>query len=156
MDQLVRLYLERGSNELKLAGVIFRISDEPTLQTSTFGVVAETYYSAVISHAYYAIFYTAKAYLLTKGIKTSAPEEHKRTFEAFSALVDQGVIDVDLLKLYELLLIRADALLQIFELEKGKRGRFTYKRLPQANRAPAHESISHAQLFLRHMHELCQ
>jgi len=40
----------------------------------------KTFYSAVISHAYYSIFYSAKAILLTKGVKTTSPDIHKRTF----------------------------------------------------------------------------
>ncbi len=116
----------------------------------------DTYYSAAISHAYYCIFYAAKAYLLLKEIKTEAPEEHKKTFEAFSKLVEAGIIDVELLKIYQKLFIKADALLQIFELEKGKRSKFTYKKLPQANREPAKESINNAQFFYKNIFELCE
>ncbi len=61
----------------------------------------ETYYSSVISHAYYCIFYSAKAYLAKKGIKTEAPEEHKKTSNEFSKLVFQGIIDKELLTIYD-------------------------------------------------------
>ncbi|MCD6557603.1 MAG: HEPN domain-containing protein [Candidatus Aenigmarchaeota archaeon] len=37
-----------------------------------------TFYSAVISHSYYCIFYAAKAILMSKNIKTSTPEVHKK------------------------------------------------------------------------------
>ena len=50
----------------------------------------------------------------------------------------------------------ADALLSIFEIEKGKRGKFTYKRIPQANQEPAQESIKNAQFFYKNMFGLCE
>lgn len=151
-----RLYLKRAQNELNLALMVMKISDDKNLQTSFFKMEEDTYYSAVISHSYYCIFYAAKAYLLTRGIKTEAPEEHKKTYDAFGKLVDTGTVDVELLKIYEKMLVRADSLLHIFELEKGKRGRFTYRTLPQANREPARESIENAQTFFRHIYNLCQ
>lgn len=156
MDSAFKLYLKRAQNELNLSLMVMKISDDKELQVSVFKMQSDTYYSAVISHAYYCIFYAAKAYLLTKGIKTEAPEEHKKTFEEFSKLVEQGVIDVELLKIYEKMLIKADTLLHIFELEKGKRGKFTYRTLPQANREPAKESIENAQTFFRHIYNLCE
>jgi len=62
------LHMKRSENELKLARIIFTMSEQTRIQTDTFDVKdPETYYSAVISHAYYCIFYAAKAYLLTKG-----------------------------------------------------------------------------------------
>ena len=116
----------------------------------------DTYYSAAISHAYYSIFYAAKSYLLLKGIKTEAPEIHKKTFDEFSKLVAKGIIDVELLKIYRNALMKADTLLDIFELEKGKRGRFTYRRIPQANQEPAKESIANAQIFFNNIFRLCE
>lgn len=156
MDSTFKLYLKRAQNELNLSLMVMKISDDKELQVSVFKMQSDTYYSAVISHAYYCIFYAAKAYLLTKGIKTEAPEEHKKTFEEFSKLVEQGIIDVELLKIYEKMLIKADTLLHIFDLEKGKRGKFTYRTLPQANREPAKESIENAQTFFRHTYNLCE
>jgi uncharacterized protein (UPF0332 family) len=135
--------------------MIMRISTDTEMQISTFGMKEDTYYSATISHAYYAIFYAAKAYLLLKHIKTEAPEEHRKTFDAFSKLVGAGIVDVELLNIYKNMLIQADTLLHIFELEKSKRGRFTYKRISQANQQPAQESIKNAQKFLTHLFRLC-
>ncbi len=115
-----------------------------------------TFYSAVISHAYYAIFYSAQAYLLMKGTKTRPPEEHRKVFEAFKGLVDKGIVDVELLRLYEEVLVRADTLLSILETERKKRGEFTYQQIAQANLAPARESLEHARLFFRHIYQLCE
>lgn len=156
MDPLFKLYLKRAQNELNLSGIIMKVSDDKELQISIFNMQEDTYYSAVISHAYYCIFYAAKAYLLTKGIKTEPPEEHRKTFDEFSRLVDKGVIDVELLKIYEQMLVKADTLLGIFEKEKGKRGKFTYRTLPQANKEPAEESVRNAQTFFRHIYNLCE
>jgi uncharacterized protein (UPF0332 family) len=97
----------------------------------------------------------AKAYLLTKGIKTDAPEEHKKTYDAFKKLVEQGAVDIELLKIYQQLMTRADTLLLIFQKEKRKRGAFTYKTLPQANKGPAKESITNAETFFKHIFALC-
>ena len=156
MDFEHKIYLARAQNELNLSQIIMKISDDKDLQISTFGMKEDTYYSATISHAYYAIFYASKAYLLTKGIKTQAPQDHKKTFEAFSKLVDKGIVDVELLKIYQNMLIRVDTLLGIFKLEKGKRGKYTYKRLSQVNQEPAQESINNAKLFFKNIFELCE
>ena len=153
----LRLYTHRAENELKLAGIIFTISESPKLQTGVFEIKdPETYYSSVIAHCYYSIFYAAKAYLLKKGIKVSAPEEHKKTFEAFKKFVESGELDVELLRLYQEALIRADSLLGIFREEKQKRGEFTYRTIPQANKDPAKESVDHAKMFFKHVVSLCE
>lgn len=79
-----RLYINRAGNEIKLATIIFKISDESTMQKEIFQIkFPETYFSAVIAHSYYSIFYGAKAYLAKKGIHLEAPEEHKKAFAEF-------------------------------------------------------------------------
>ncbi|MFH1182230.1 MAG: hypothetical protein V1702_04685, partial [Candidatus Woesearchaeota archaeon] len=79
-----KLYLHRAENEIKLAEIIFVISEEPVIQKETFKIKEpETYFSAVIAHSYYSIFYGAKAYLAKKGIEVSAPDEHKKAFDEF-------------------------------------------------------------------------
>ena len=156
MDFEYKIYLTRAQNELNLSIMIKKISDDQKMQLEVFGMKEDTYYSATISHAYYSIFYAAKAYLLLKGIKTKAPEEHKKTFEEFSKLVTTGVVDVELLKIYQNMILKADTLLHIFELEKDKRGKFTYRRIPQANQEPAQESIKNAQTFFSQIYRLCE
>lgn len=151
------LYLNRAENELKLAKIIFAVSKDPQLQTKTFNEkYPDTYYSATITHSYYCIFYCAKAYLLQKGVKITAPEEHKKTYEAFMKYVNSGELDVELLKLYQTALIRAETLLGILHEEKRKRGDYTYKTLPQANQAPAQESIQNAQTFYKNIQALAK
>lgn len=151
-----KLYLERAENELELAKIIFKLTTEKNIQKEIFAVDTPlTFFSSVISHSYYCIFYGAKTYLLTKGIKTEPPEEHKKTFKEFKKLVEQGIIDVELLKIYERIMVRADTLLSIFHVEKGKRGKFTYREIPQANLEPAQESLDNAKDFFRHIYNLC-
>jgi len=156
MDSEYKLYLKRAQNELNLARIIFKLSIEKNIQINIFKIEEEdTYFSSTISHAYYSIFYGAKAYLLTKSIKTKPPEEHKKTFEEFKKLVEEGIIDFELLKIYEEMLVKADTLLHIFKHEKGKRGKFTYRKLPQANLDPAQESLKNAMTFFKHINNLC-
>ena len=147
-----KLDIHRAENEIKLAEIIFVISEKLIIQRETFRVnEPETYFSAVIAHCYYSIFYAAKAYLAKKGIEISAPEEHKKAFDEFKKFVDSGELDVELLKIYQEALVRAEYLLGIFKVEKKKRGEFTYRTMPQANKDPAKESIVHAKIFFKHV-----
>jgi len=150
---LVKIYLSRAENELIAAEILFRISKEERLQKEEFKLEKDfTFYSSVIGHAYYCIFYSAKAVLLQEGIKTYPPEVHKRTLAAFeNYLVKTGKLDVGLLSIYKKLVLRAEVLLDIFDKEKKKRGEFTYQKLSQANLEPAKESLDNASLFYKHI-----
>ena len=152
MDSLVEIYLDRAENELLAAGALKNISEEAKLKEALDIPGATSFYSATIGHAYYAIFYAAKALLLTKGIKTAAPEVHKKTYDAFEkTFVKSGALDVALLRTYTTLAIRADELLGIFKEEKWKRGHFTYSTIPQANKEPAADSLRRAKTFVAHI-----
>ena len=108
-----------------------------------------SFYSSVISHSYYAIFYAAKAILLTKDIETKSPEVHKKTFAEFKEnFVDTKELDVSFLKIYRKMIVRADELLEIFRDEKWKRGHFTYQTIPQANKGPAEDSLKNSKFFV--------
>ena len=156
MDSDTKLYLERAGNELKLAEIIMQMSINKDLQTKIPTIdKPDTYFSSVISHAYYSIFYTAKAYLIMKEIITKASEEHKKTYDEFKRLVSQGIVDKELLRLYEEVLVKAEELLGIFKIEKKKRGEFTYQRIAQANLEPAKESLENAKTFLKNIYDLC-
>lgn len=158
MDSVVKLYMERAENELVLAESLFLLSSDENLQREKFKLEKHfTFYSAVISHAYYCIFYSAKAVLLLKNIKTEPPNEHKKTLKMFKKyLVDTGFIDISLLKIYKTAVLKADALLHIFSLEKSKRGHFTYQRLPQANKEPAEESLKNAKTFFKNINVIIE
>src|SRR3989338_3617258 len=157
MDLTIKAYLETSENELILSQAILKISQEN--EAKSFLGIDEglTFFSSVISHSYYSIFYSAKALLLTKGIATSAPEIHKKTFDEFKrAFVDTGILDVKLFEIYKKLVVRADALLDIFKDEKWKRGNFTYNTIPQANREPATDSFNNAKTFVSNITKIIE
>ena len=156
MSDEAELYLQRAENELVAAQLLFEVSSNPLLQKEQFKLEKEfTFYSAVISHSYYSIFYSAKAILIKNNIKTEAPEVHKKTLEAFEKyLVSTGKLDMELLKIYRKMVVRADALLGIFSMEKRKRGEFTYQKLPQANKEPAQESLNNASFFFKNINKI--
>lgn len=152
MDSTAKIYLQRALNEISAAKLLFVISNNPT-KKQEFQIEEETtFYSSVISHSYYAIFYGAKAILFVKNIKTEMPDVHKKTYEAFDEhFVKTGILDMELLKIYQKMIVRADELLQIFKDEKWKRGHFTYQTIPQANKEPAEQSIQNAVTFIKNI-----
>jgi uncharacterized protein (UPF0332 family) len=151
----VMQYFERAENELELARIIFIISDEKELQENYFQVRDPlSFFSGAITHSYYSIFYTAKGYLMSKGVRTGPPEEHRKTYEEFRKIVEQGILDFDLLRIYEDAIERANSLLEIFRVERKKRGSFTYQKLSQANRNPARTSIKNAEVFFRSIYNI--
>ena len=157
MDLNISLYIERSENELDLANVIYIVTSDENLQKGIFHLdKVQTFYSGVIAHSYYSIFYAAKAYLLAKGIRTKPPSEHKKTYTQFRKLAFKGVIKKDLLKVYEEEYVKAETLLAIFKSERKKRGHFTYQRIAQANKEPAEKSMSNAGLFFKHINRLCE
>ncbi len=149
MDSMVKIFIERANNEIMGAESLKKLSEDANAKQEFALPNSVTFYSSVISHSYYAIFYAAKAILLTKGIKTSSPEIHKKTFEEFKRnFVGTGILDVMLLEIYRKMVVKADGLLEIFKDEKWKRGNFTYTTIPQANKEPAEESVRNAKIFL--------
>ncbi len=152
MDSTAKIYLQRALNEISVAKLLFAVSNDQK-KKQEFQIEEETtFFSSVISHSYYGIFNGAKAILLTKGIKTEMPDVHKKTYEAFEKhFVRTGVLDMELLKIYQKMIVRADELLQIFKDEKWKRGHFTYQTIPQANKEPAEQSIQNALTFIKNI-----
>lgn len=150
-DNLENLYIERAKNELELAKSIFRLSIDSDLKNEFELKETTTFFSNVINACYYCIFYSAKAFLTKKGIKTEMPDEHRKTLEGFERLANSGEIDLQLLKIYKSIVVKAEELLGIFIKERGKRSQFTYKKLPQANLEPAKESIENAEKFLKNI-----
>lgn len=153
MERLSEIYLSRAESEIVAARILLEISDKEKMQREEFSLDKRfTFYSNVISNSYYAIFYAAKAILHEGGITTDAPNVHIKTLEAFeNSLVRSGKLDVELLRLYKKAVVQANELMDIYSMEKGKRGRFTYKTIPQANLEPAKESLNHALFFFKHI-----
>ena len=144
----IKLYLQRAEDEILLS-----IKDlECSIDVKTKEILGiqkdKTFYHSVISHAYYSIFYAAKSYLFMKGVITNAPDEHKKTYEKFKSFVDKGILDNELLRIYENEITKAESLVNIFISEKDKRGRFTYNINSEANLPYAKESIDNAKKFV--------
>jgi uncharacterized protein (UPF0332 family) len=151
MDSKAEMFIKRARTEIDSAYILFEVSNRKELKEMLEISEEETCYSGAISHSYYAIFYCAKAMLLTKKIETDAPEVHKKTFDEFKkAFIDTGAMDAKLIMIYKEMIVRAETLLEIYKQEKNKRGNFTYNTIPQANREPAFESIKHAREFFKH------
>jgi len=94
--------------------------------------------------------------ILSKVIFRISEEKNlQNVFEKLKKLVTKGILDVELLRIYEKILMKADSLLGIYETEKNKRGKYTYRKLAQANHDPAKESLDNASLFFRHIYNLC-
>jgi len=147
MDSEPKLYFLRAENEFLMANIDLRVSTDAKVK-EILGIQKEkTFFSSVITHAYYSIFYSAKAYLISKEIKTEPPEEHKKTYIEFSKLVNKGVISKELFRLYEDEALKAEALLRIFRIEKKKRGFFTYNIKSESNLPYAKESVENAKRF---------
>jgi len=133
MDSGVRIYLDRAENKIILAKTNFEISTSGPIRDTLKIPKGQTFFNDVISQCYFSIFYAAKAYLLSKGIETKAPEEHRKTYDSFKAIATSGSLDKQLLDIYDAEAEKASVLLKIFSLEKSKRGRFTYDVNSNAN-----------------------
>ena len=156
MDSKVKLYLERAENELRLAKAVFNLSGNERIKIELEANPKDTFYSSVISHAYYAIFYGAKAYLIFKKIKIPEQGQHQAVYYAFKGFVKKGVIEKELLEIYDDVKIKAETLLKIFEIEEEKRASFTYKTTAQANIEPAKESIGNTIKFLSNIKKILE
>jgi len=154
LDYREVLYLERAKNELDLARAIFKMSINKKLKLELELKETSTFFSNVISNSYFCIFYSSKALLQSKNIITKPPEEHRKTLNEFEKLTLSGEIDAKLLIIYKSIIVKADELLGIFKQEKSKRGKFTYKKLPQANLQPARESLNNAEKFFKNINLL--
>ena len=153
----ITLHFDRAENEFKHAEAIYKVSESNDLKRELELLENDTFYSGVITHAYYAIFYSAKALLLKCKVRTKSPNIHKASLDAFAYyFVINGKLDLELLKMYQSAIVKADSLLGLFISEKDKRGEFTYKKLPDSNKEPAHESIKNATTFLKHVKKVIE
>ena len=63
MDSKADMYFNRAKTEFETAEILFNVSKNNLLKSNLNVSPDSTYFSGVISHAYYAIFYSAKANL---------------------------------------------------------------------------------------------
>src|SRR3989344_809194 len=121
MDSKVEMFVKRARSEIDSAEILFQASENKKLKGNFKVNEDSTFYSGVISHSYYSIFYCAKAMLLTKKIETDAPEIHKKTLEKFKEIfIDTGLLDTKLLIIYQAMIVRAEALLEMYKAEKRR------------------------------------
>ncbi len=156
MDLKVKILIERAENELLASRALKMMSEDVSLKNLTELPPDTTFYSAVISHAYYAIFHSAKAYLLSKNVSLPEQGQHQAVYFSFRSAVRNGDLDAELLALYEEVKIKAEALLEIFEKEEKNRAKFTYKTVAEANKEPAESSIKNARTFFTHLRGLIE
>lgn len=155
MDSEDKLLIERAEHEILTSEILEKLSKiEYSDVNERLDIPSgNTFYSAVIGHAYYSIFYGAKAYLVSKGTKFSEQGQHSAVYYKFKKLVNAGELDKELMIIYEDAKIKAEILLSILEDEEEKRTRYTYKTIPQANKEPAEKSIENAKFFISHIKE---
>src|SRR3989344_4651072 len=100
MDSRVNLFLQRADNEMLTARSLKKLSEDEK-ELIIFAIPkGTTFYSSVISHSYYAIFYSAKAYLVSKNIELISKQgQHQQVYFKLKKLVKEGVMDKELLKI---------------------------------------------------------
>ena len=118
---MIKNLIKRAENEIIIAEKLKNMSDDAKIKIYMDIPRDMTFYSAVISHAYYGIFYSAKAYLISKKINLQKQGQHQKVFFEFKKLVSKGIVDKELLKIYEEVKIKAEALLDILKNERSKR-----------------------------------
>ena len=102
MKSKIDLYLKRANSELDSANILFKISNNNNMKKLFLINEDSTFYSGVISHSYYTIFYCAKAMLLSEDINTKAPHVHKKTIDVFEKIfIKSGILDTRLLIIYK-------------------------------------------------------
>ncbi len=152
MDSKVRLLMDRAENEILVAQALKKLSEEVSLKKEFDFSPSASFYSNVIGHSYYAIFYCAKAYLIANNIHLKEMQgQHQQVYFEFRKLVEKGLIDIELLRIYDDIKVKAEYLLEILKTERDKRTSFTYETLPQANKQPAEDSLNNALFFISHI-----
>jgi len=154
MDSEVNLLVNRAENELSISSLLKEVSENDDIKKDFLIEPKFTFYSSVISHAYYSIFYSTKAYLISKRIELPKQGQHQAVYYKFKKLVKEGTINGEMLNIYEELKTRAETLLEIYEIEEQKRTEYTYMTIPQANKEPAENSLKNALFFVSHMKEM--
>lgn len=156
MDSKDKMLIERAEHEIATSELLYRLSEDSSEKTALNALSGSTYYSAVISHAYYAIFYSAKYYLLSKNISVPEQGQHSFVYQKFKKFAKSGELDKEFLEIYEDAKVKAEMLLSILEDEEEKRTEYTYKTYPQANKEPAEKSIENAKFFVAHIRKFVE
>jgi uncharacterized protein (UPF0332 family) len=153
--------LLRKAPEERLVEAIFLKNGKESLR------VAERVYKENVSDlwaivcAYYSMYYYANAVLMKFGYKVGDKIVHKVTSDALIVFV-RGKLKKSLLENYEAVKeealgiagIRADEIIESFELERKKRGLIQYRTMEAEKRSKAKTSLERAREFNREMEKL--
>ncbi len=156
MDLKDKPLIERAEHEIATSELLYRLSEDSPEKAALHVTLGNTFYSAVIGHAYYAIFYSAKYYLLSKNMSIPEQGQHSFVYQKFKKLAKTGELDKELLEIYEDAKVKAEMLLSILEDEEEKRTEYTYKTYPQANKEPAEKSIENVKFFVAHIRKFVE
>lgn len=115
----------------------------------------------VIVCSYYSMFYIANAVLIRLGYKTQDKIAHKVTSDALIVLV-LNLLRKELLESYEavqkdaldLAAIKAENIIESYDLELDKRSKFQYNMLEQTKETKATTSLQRAREFLYEMKKI--
>ncbi|KYK25308.1 hypothetical protein AYK26_02405 [Euryarchaeota archaeon SM23-78] len=144
--EIKNILVNNSRESLKVADILYK-NDYSSLWT--------------IVCSYYAMYYIANAIIYNKGYKIGHKISHKITSDALIVYIRKDLKD-SLLEDYELAKqealeiagIKADELIETFELERVKRSRFQYSMTKTAIRAKAKTSLERAKRFVFEMEKL--
>jgi len=141
---IFRILLNNAEESLKVAKLLYEQNH------SDFWAIVASYYS---------MYYSANAVLFKLGYKIGDKISHKVTAESLIVFV-RHKLKASLLEGYyetkEIALagIKADSLIESFDLERGKRGRLQYELTEEAKHSKAKTSFERAREFLAEMEKL--
>lgn len=164
----VRRYLQEGmlkKQKNETAKLMYIENSNLSLETAQklLSLESDAYkpYLWVIVTSYYSMYYIANAVLLDLGYKVGDKISHKVAGEALIVfarhkLKKEFIEEYENIKedALELISSKTDALLESFDLERGKRSTFQYETDERAKKEKALTSLSRAKTFVFEMKKL--
>ncbi len=155
--EFVDFFLSNADKSLNSANVLYDLSTDKKMQENT-GYLDFDGFLWVVNACYYSMFYMARALLESEGIKIKSDMSvHAITFDAvINFFYLNGKLQKRLIEDFaeakeeasELLgKQKADALIEDYFWEKGKRSTFTYNTKEVVIKAKAKTSIERAKMF---------
>ena len=139
---------QKAVNDLNLAQGLLNISSDNKIKESLNYSKDITFFDWVIVSSYYSISHSSQALLGVKNIKINNRLHHATLVAFAKQFIINAELERELFLIYEDAEEKARELLEIFEKEKIKRGKFQYHRLSKSNLEPAKKSIENAKIFL--------
>lgn len=140
---------------------VLKKNSEESLRTADVLFTGEYSHLWVIVCSYYAMYYIANAALYTMGYKVGHKISHKVTSDALIVFV-RNMLKESLLEEFEaardealeIASLRANELIETFDLERLKRSRFQYEMTEDIKRNKAGTSLERAKRFVFEMEKL--